>query len=107
MINKKERTIDVYKQAGAEMRLFSELGGRLAIHISQALSAPDTDKFMRALRRIDEVCSRADDNMFHDHPEISNEYMDVFYGAVSGKPRNAVDAEVIARAKETADGLFK
>lgn len=107
MINKKERTIDVYKQAGAEMRLFSELGGRLAIHISQVLSAPDTDKFMRALRRIDEVCSRADDNMFHDHPEISNEYMDVFYGAVSGKPRNAVDEEVIARAKETADGLFK
>ena len=53
------------------------------------------------------MCSRADDNMFHDHPEISNEYMDVFYGAVSGKPRNAVDAEVIARAKETADGLFK
>ena len=106
MINKKERTIDVYKQAGAEMRLFSELGGRLAIHISQVLSAPDTDKFMRALRRIDEVCSRADDNMFHDHPEISNEYMGVFYGAVSGKPRNAVDAEVIARAIIQLDEYF-
>jgi len=45
--------------------------------------------------------------MFHDHPEISNEYLDVFYGNFNGKPRNAVDAEVMEKAKEKADEFFK
>lgn len=107
MIHKRERTLDLYKEAGAEMRLFRTLGVILAIHISRVLSTPDTDKFLRALRRIDEVRSRAEDNMFHDHPEISNEYLDVFYGNFKGRPRNAVDAEVMAKAKEKADEIFK
>ena len=107
MINKKERTIELYKRIGAEMRLFRTLGGNLAIHMSQVLLSTDTDKFMRVLQMIDEVRSRAEDNMFHDHPEISNEYLDVFYGNFNGKPRNAVDAEVMEKAKEKADELFK
>lgn len=107
MIHKRERTLDLYKEAGAEMRLFRTLGVILAIHISRVLSAPDTDKFLRVLRRIDEVRSRAEDNMFHDHPEISNEYLDVFCGNFKGRPRNAVDAEVMAKAKEKADEIFK
>ena len=107
MINKKERTIELYKLVGAEMRLFRTLGGNLAIHMSQVLLSTDMDKFMRVLQKIDEVRSRAEDNMFHDHPEISNEYLDVFYGNFNGKPRNAVDAEVMEKAKEKADELFK
>ena len=83
MIHKKERTIDLYKEAGAEMRLFRILGDILAIHISRVLSASASEKFMRALQRIDEVRSRAEDNMFHDHPDLSNEYLDVFYGNFS------------------------
>lgn len=107
MIYKKERTIDLYKEAGAEMRLFRILGDILAIHISRVLSASDSDKFMRALQRIDEVRSRAEDNMFHDHPDLSNEYLDVFYGNFSEKPRNTVDEEIRALAKEKTDELFK
>ena len=64
MINKKERTIELYKLVGAEMRLFRTLGGNLAIHMSQVLLSTDTDKFMRVLQKIDEVRSRAEDNMF-------------------------------------------
>lgn len=107
MIHKKERTIDLYKEAGAEMRLFRILGDILAIRISRVLSASDSDKFMRALQRIDEVRSRAEDNMFHDHPDLSNEYLDVFYGNFSEKPRNTVDEEIRALAKEKTDELFK
>lgn len=107
MVNKKIRTIDVYKQAGAEMRLFKSVGRKLAEDISQVLPAQDTDSFLRILDRIGVICSRAEDNMFHDHPEISNDYLDVFYGDVSGEPRNDVDAEIIGKAKETADELFK
>ena len=39
MISKKQRTMEVYEQAGAEMRLYKSLGARLATHISQVLSS--------------------------------------------------------------------
>lgn len=107
MLRKKDRTIDEYKQAGAGMRLFKELGAKLAVDMSGVLSAPDYDKLFRALRRIDEVCSRAEDNMFHDYPKLGNEYLTVFYGSTGGKPRNAVDEEIISRAKQVAGGLFE
>ncbi|ADB47456.1 hypothetical protein LK430_08765 [Acidaminococcus fermentans DSM 20731] len=61
MIYKKERTLDLYKEAGAEMRLFMALADILVLHISQVLLAPDTDKFLRAIQKIDEVRSRAED----------------------------------------------
>ena len=108
MINKKERTIELYKLVGAEMRLFRTLGGNLAIHMSQVLLSTDTDKFMRVLQKIDEVRSRAEDNMFHDHPEVSNDYLNVFYGDLKHEPepRYGVRKEM-AKAKEAADVLFK
>ena len=100
MINKKERTLELYKLVGAEMRLFRTLGGNLAIHMSQVLLSTDTDKFMRVLQKIDEVRSRAEDNMFHDHPEVSNDYLNVFYGDLKHEPRTPVDAEVKAPGKK-------
>ena len=107
MLAKKNRTIDEYKKAGAEMRLFKNLGTKLAVDISKVLSAQDTDKLLRALNRIDEVCSRAEDNMFSDFPELGNEYIDVFYGNVSDEPRNHLDGEIINLAKQVSDELFK
>lgn len=56
MLQKNLRTIDEYKRAGAEMRLFKTLGSKLAVDISGVLSAQDSDKLLRALNRIDEVC---------------------------------------------------
>lgn len=107
MLNKKDRTLERYMKAGAEMRLYKELGTKLAVDISTVLSAADTDKLLKAMSRIDEVCSAAEDNMFKDHPRVSNEYLDVFYGVTYEKPRNEVDRKVIAMAREAADGLFK
>lgn len=43
------------------MRLFMALADILVLHISQVLLAPDTDKFLRAIQKIDEVRSRAED----------------------------------------------
>lgn len=107
MLQKKDRTIDEYKRAGAEMRLFKELSAKLVVDLSKVLSAPDFDKMHRALRRIDEVCSRAEDNMFHDYPKLGNDYLSVFYGSVGDTPRNAVDEEIIEVAKKVAGGLFE
>ena len=45
--------------------------------------------------------------MFRDHPDLTDEYLDVFYGSTEMEPRNDVDRKVIAMAREAADGLFK
>ena len=101
MIQKNRRTVDTYMKVGAKM------GTRTAVEISQVLSATDTQKLMRALDKVDEICSKAEDNMFRDHPDLSDEYLDVFYGSTEMEPRNDVDRKVIAMAREAADGLFK
>lgn len=106
MVSKKERTMERYMKAGAEMRLFKNLGAKMITDISYVLSAADQDKLMRAMDKVSEVCSRAEDNMFRDYPQLSNEYIDVFYGKVEDTPRNDVDRKVIEMAREAADGLF-
>ena len=100
------RTMEQYKLAGAEMRLLKSLMGRTIVDASCVLTAADQDKLMRALDCIDEVCSHAEDNMFHDFPTLSNDHIAVFYGDVNDKPRNSVDEEQISLAKQVADGLF-
>lgn len=106
MVSKKERTMEKYMKAGAEMRLCKNLGAKMITAIGYVLSAADRDKLMRAMNRIDEVCSKAEDNMFCDYPNISNEYTDVFYGNVEDTPRNGVDKKIIEMAREAADELF-
>jgi len=107
MLSKKERTMERYKKAGAEMRLLKTLGGNTAVDLSLVLSAADTDKFLKALRMIEEVSVRAEDNMFRDHPELPDEYVDVFFGDTDKKPRNSVDEMMIDMAIETASEYAK
>lgn len=102
-----DRTIDEYKLAGSQMRLIKTLGSRLAVNVSRVLPAAESDKLLRALRKIDGVCSKAEDRMFHDHPELSNDYLSVFYGAINNTPRNSLDEEMIERARQVADELFE
>ena len=94
-------------KVGAKMRLFKTLGTKMTVEISRVLSASDTKKLMRALDKVDEICSRVEDNMFRDHPDLSDDYLDVFYGSTEMEPRNDVDRKVIELAREAADGLFK
>ena len=107
MLRRTERTVEKYMKAGAMMRLYKNLGTRLYVEISGVLSAAEQDKMRRALNKIDEVCSKAEDNMFRDHPGLSAQYIDVFYGNVGDDPRNEVDRKVLGLAREVADGLFK
>lgn len=107
MLRRTERTVEKYMKAGAMMRLYKNLGTRLYVEISGVLSAAEQDKMRRALNKIDEVCSKAEDNMFRDHPRLSDQYIDVFYGNVGDDPRNEVDRKVLGLAREVADGLFK
>lgn len=106
MLRRDERTLEIYMKAGAKMRLYKTLGAKLFTDISKVLSRQDQEILLKAMGRIDRICSRADDNMFRDHPHLSGEYIDVFYGSTDAGPHNDVDKRVIEMAKEVADGLF-
>lgn len=105
MKRKNERTLDVYKEAGAYMRLLKTLGAKTATKADAVLASNETDKILRALDVIKELCSCAEERMFKDHPQIGSDYIDVFYGCLSMTPKNAVDKEVIERAKRIASEL--
>ena len=107
MVRKPERTLELYMRAGAGMRLYKSAGNSLFNDICKVLSPKDQDILVNAMNKIDKVCSRAEDNMFSDHPQLSCEYIDVFYGSTDDKPKNDVDGKVIKMAREVADGLFK
>ena len=102
MVQKNKRTINVYLQAGASARLYKEA----ARDISKVLPSADTDKLLKLLNRIDAICSKAEDSMFRDHPDLSDEYLDTFYGDLRTEPRNDTDKKVIDLARETAQELF-
>jgi len=106
MVDKKYRTKETYMDAGAAMRLLKAAGSKVADEVGKVLSAKDNDKLLKALRVIDEVCSKAEDSMFSDHPELTDDALDVFYGTLDIESRNETDAHVKAKAKEMADGFF-
>ena len=107
MVSRSRRSIDTYMRAGAEMRLYKTLGTKLFVDISKVLSVRDQEKLGRAMDRIDEICSKAEDKMFQDYPQLPCKYIDVFYGDTDDTPRNDVDEKVIRMAREAADGLFE
>ena len=107
MLNKKMRTVEKYMRAGAMMRLYKTLGAKLLTEISGVLSSANSHKMMRAMQRIGEVCSNAEENMFHDYPQLSDLYIDVFYGAIGKEQRNDVDRKITVLARKAADDLFR
>ena len=107
MKNKKERTLELYKKTGAEIRLVKTLSKKMASDVSLVLSASDKDKLGKALSIIDDISSKAEDNMFRYYPELGDEYINVFYGSLNSEPKNKIDAEIIKRAQAVAYELFK
>ena len=103
MIGKKNRTIETYLRAGAEIRLYKEVYHHMMQAIGPALYTKDIDKLIRIENQIGIIAIRAEDNMFRDYPELSNDYLCVFHGDIHSRPRNEVDkivmemAQVIAR----------
>ena len=107
MKNRKAIPVEQYMKAGAMFRLTKELLMKLYAEKSPFFSAADRRRFDKALKAVNEVCSAADGRMFKEHPELSNDYLDVFYGDLDHEPRNTVDAGVIEMAREALDELFR
>ena len=105
MKGKSERTIDVYKKCGAEMRLLKTLAMRTLIDTSAILGAVERDRFSRCLDDLSLICCKAEERMFRDHPELPDEYIDIFYGTTEGEPRHELDKEILDMARAAAQEL--
>ena len=108
MLRKDARGMDAYLRAGAEARLCKDLLTMMELDLGAVLSVPDQNILHRAIRRIDQVVSRAEDNMFRDYPELPRSYIDVFYGSVKeeGESFSKVNEEVITAARGIVSELF-
>ena len=107
LLSRDDRTLETYKEAGALMKVYKEIGRKLVVDLSKVLPATEVNKLMKAQDKIDVICSRAEDAMFHDHPYVDDTYTRVFYGNVSDRSSNAVDAEVREIAKRICYGMFR
>lgn len=107
MKNTKAIPVEKYMKAGASFRLMKVIIMELHVKMSQYFSAADRRQFDKAMKAINEICSDLDDRMFKDHPELSSDYLDVFYGSLDHEPRNPVDAKVIEMAWEALDELLR
>ena len=104
------------------MRLFKTVYGEVITTLSEVMpkqdvekivramdkvEKQDVEKIVRAMDKVDQVCSDTEDRMFLEHPDLSNEYIDVFYGDVRNDTRTDVDRKVVKMAHEMTEQLFE
>lgn len=106
MLSRQDRTVEKYMRAGAAMRLFKTAYSEVITSLSEVMPKQDYEKVMRAMYKVDQVCSDTEDRMFREHPDLDNEYIDVFYGDLKNDTRNDVDKKVVQMAHEMSDRLF-
>ena len=106
-MKKQKKTLDEYKDMGAKFRVFKTMTCQLSVDASPFLLTSQWQKLQKAVDTIAAFASPIEDKMFRDYPELSDEYVDVFYGATDNDTRNEVDAEVVDRAKKFCDSLFE
>ena len=106
-MKKQKKTLDEYKDMGAKFRVFKTMACQLSVDVSKFLSASQWRKLQKAVDTIAAFASPIEDKMFRDYPELTDEYVDVFYGATDNETRNEVDADVVDRAKKFCDSLFE
>lgn len=106
MDSKKKRTLEEYRYVGAQMRIFKHLVASLSESAHGVAGAVDNKRLKRAVDDINEICFNLDEKMFKDFPELGDDYLKVFYGALDDAPSNKVDAEQIALAKKIVKGYF-
>lgn len=102
----KNRKLDDYKMAGAWMRICKAVIANTWTKCWSVLSAKDCRMFDAAERRISALCSRAEDNMFMDFPDLDNEALDIFYGSPDTDPRTDTDREQIKIMQEFVMKIF-
>ena len=58
-------------------------------------------------REISKMSSEIEDRMLHDYPDVSNEYLDVFYGSVVKDENSELGSELNGYASEITGDMLK
>lgn len=106
MLNKKERTTEVYKQVAVDIKLLQYVFQKVFESATKVLPKKDVYKLVHAERKISAVKSDVEDRMFHDHPSLDNEYIRVFYSDNFNKSMiNDIDKEMQQKILTAAENL--
>ena len=103
---KSERTLDLYKEVGAQTRLCKDVLVRMVVGLGKVLKANELHKLTKAIDLLQEASSTAENRMYSDHPEIGHDYINVFYGTLGQDCGNPVDTEVRLKAEEFANSII-
>ena len=106
-MKKNKKTLEQYKDMGAKFRVFKTMACQLSVEASQFLQASQWAKLQKAVDPIGAFASPLATKMFRDYPELTDQYIDVFYGATDNETRNEVDADVVVRAKKFCGSWFE
>ena len=106
MAKKSDRTFQVYLRAGAAMRLYRDVSGKLIDSLNPILRSSYIDRLIRMTQKVEEICSIAEDKMFADFPDLSDTH--VFYGTTHMDPQNwtFMDSQVIDLSLAIAKECF-
>ena len=107
MLTKSNRTIDVYKNAGAAARLCKAVMATAVADLSDVLDARERERLCRAQMMLSLACDEANMRMFNDFPDMDLNHLDIFYGALIGEPISNIDTEIRELARLRAADLFK
>ncbi|MBO5342267.1 MAG: hypothetical protein J6A73_06260 [Lachnospiraceae bacterium] len=102
----KKKMLEQYKELGAMFRTYKTMAVKLSVNASNFLTKAKWQKLQKAVDTVGSFASELEDKMFEEHPELTDEYVDVFYGATTNEPRNELDAEMVTRAKAFCKTLF-
>lgn len=100
------RTIEDYKRAGAWLRLLKTILAETHVSCCDVLSKNDCMMFDTITKRVNAICSKAEDNMFKDHPELSNDALDIFYGSADCSTRTDTDDAQVRLMQELIVNMF-
>lgn len=103
---KRTRTIEDYKRAGAWMRLLKTVLAEAHVSCGDVMSKNDCVMFDTVTKKVNLICSRAEDNMFKDLPGISNDALDIFYGSADCSTRTDTDREQVRLMQDLIVNMF-
>lgn len=101
-----DKSIEAYLRLGAEFRLFKSLEARIREDLGKITAPRYAVSLTRARHKYDQICSKMEDEMFYKHPELNDEYVQVFYGDVGNSPYDFRDRKMLELAKQIAIELF-
>lgn len=105
MINRDERSIEKYLDAGADLCLCRELLRRALRPVGDILYAKKEESFLRVLDAVELACISAERNMLRDFPDLDSGAGDVFFRNFREPAKTELASLIDDHVKETLEEM--